>query len=619
MPLGRLVPWSSWDEWERVRGGLFSADTAQLRRALKQVSAWEARGKLPLGADMTAAIQRMRLRDPALTSPEQQACQRLSAEQESMLRMQYALAIIRLVNGISDSAQKGTVAKSVANLAETAGLPRILVDIRHEASHNELPSLALLRLGAATALAWLSQSYWQQQADHVTLRKSQIHDLLQAYVQSHQECLGRSQDAHGKPDEFGNAAPAQLDAGTSAAEGQKLRREILSQLLSKVQSNAASLVEPLLGIGMLDVSAACPEVAQDTTPEGAAAVALWQATLKDLSAVWPSLCQRLLARAVQDIAEAPTCWKSHAWIQLLLEGPPHKQSMKEGLGHKSKRRKKAAADCDQDPLLTSLWMPSKRLLLSSLSSCIQASASAGKPTSEGTIRPSALQRSVDLILGKLRSTALASNTSEHLKVLADLASTTAANLHGSDTMREDSDMTDAAPHPPADPSKAGPCLGEAIAQQQMLVQQHSLTKDPNGQRTSGWGVAESWAPCAIGMMPCDKSPTGRAPNTVLEPTTVAASELPQSRDPAMQPQHSRLAGSEAQAASAEYFPSERAAEDNAFDHTTAAQMHKSDLATGKSQAMEEDSCYFSRVDQLCAIGRPDLSAITTSMQVTAAA
>ena len=60
---------------------------------------------------------------------------------------------------------------------------------------------------------------------------------------------------------------------------------------------------------MLDVSAACPEVAQDTTPEGAAAVALWQATLKDLSAVWPSLCQRLLARAVQDIAGVTFCFK----------------------------------------------------------------------------------------------------------------------------------------------------------------------------------------------------------------------------------------------------------------------------------------------------------------------
>ena len=86
-----------------------------------QVSAWEARGKSPLGADMTAVMQRIRLRDPGHTNPVQQAYRVLGAEQESMLRMQYALAIVRLVNGISDSAQKGTVAKSVANLAETVG------------------------------------------------------------------------------------------------------------------------------------------------------------------------------------------------------------------------------------------------------------------------------------------------------------------------------------------------------------------------------------------------------------------------------------------------------------------------------------------------------------------
>ena len=70
---------------------------------------------------------------------------------------------------------------SILECSLLAGLPRILVDIRHEASHNELPSLALLRLGAASALAWLSQSYWQQQADHVALRKSQIVELLQVW------------------------------------------------------------------------------------------------------------------------------------------------------------------------------------------------------------------------------------------------------------------------------------------------------------------------------------------------------------------------------------------------------------------------------------------------------
>ena len=59
-----------------------------------------------------------------------------------------------------------------------AGLPRILVDVRHEASHNELPSLALLRMAAASALTWLKKSYWKQQSKHVDLRLTQILQLL---------------------------------------------------------------------------------------------------------------------------------------------------------------------------------------------------------------------------------------------------------------------------------------------------------------------------------------------------------------------------------------------------------------------------------------------------------
>ena len=102
-----------------------------------QVAAWEARGKLPLGADMTAAIQRMRLRDPASASsstPGKGGSAQVSEEQESMLRMQYAMAIIRLVNGISDSAQKGNVAKSVAHLAESAGVSAMHCTTPHKRS-----------------------------------------------------------------------------------------------------------------------------------------------------------------------------------------------------------------------------------------------------------------------------------------------------------------------------------------------------------------------------------------------------------------------------------------------------------------------------------------------------
>jgi hypothetical protein len=65
-----------------------------------------------------------------------------------------------MVNGIADSQQKGRVALSVNALAESAGLSRLLVDIRHEATHNELPSLSTLQLAARQALDWLVQQYW---------------------------------------------------------------------------------------------------------------------------------------------------------------------------------------------------------------------------------------------------------------------------------------------------------------------------------------------------------------------------------------------------------------------------------------------------------------------------
>ena len=59
------------------------------------------------------------------------------------------------------------------------GLPRLLVDIRHEASHNDLPSLPLLRLAASDALQWLQAGYWQRQQDHLHQQQQHVVKLLQ--------------------------------------------------------------------------------------------------------------------------------------------------------------------------------------------------------------------------------------------------------------------------------------------------------------------------------------------------------------------------------------------------------------------------------------------------------
>ena len=77
----------------------------------------------------------------------------------------------------------------------SAGLPRLLVDIRHEATHNELPSLGVLRLAAQSALNWLQDSYWGQQALHTAGSRAQIGAVLKVLANAIASCwLGQMQD-----------------------------------------------------------------------------------------------------------------------------------------------------------------------------------------------------------------------------------------------------------------------------------------------------------------------------------------------------------------------------------------------------------------------------------------
>jgi hypothetical protein len=64
------------------------------------------------------------------------------------LRQSYATALIRLVNGLVDPLQAGAYARSIFSIAAQIGLPVWLVELRHAATHEDLPSLELLRDGA---------------------------------------------------------------------------------------------------------------------------------------------------------------------------------------------------------------------------------------------------------------------------------------------------------------------------------------------------------------------------------------------------------------------------------------------------------------------------------------
>lgn len=154
----KLVPWISWDDWSFVRESLFSSSPGSIDLALQRISAWRSRGCLPIVIEVTASIIEIQQRDSFFRDG-------LSVSdvlEEDMLTMLYCMAIMRLVNGIVEKTRKKHEV-SIAEAADVIGIPRMLIDIRHECSHRDLPSLRLVRLASTKALDWLKAYYWEPQ------------------------------------------------------------------------------------------------------------------------------------------------------------------------------------------------------------------------------------------------------------------------------------------------------------------------------------------------------------------------------------------------------------------------------------------------------------------------
>ncbi|XP_068637563.1 uncharacterized protein [Aristolochia californica] len=169
----KLVPWFSWEEWNYVRRSIFSTSTNSISSALTRISTWRSRGCLPSAIEVTAALVEVRQRDPFFR--EAIPCNAL--ESDEMLAMGYCMAIMRLVNSFVEKSRKKT-ALSISESADALGIPRMLVDIRHECSHRELPSLALVRLASTKALEWLKSYYWEPQRRLIPNVKKEIKSRL---------------------------------------------------------------------------------------------------------------------------------------------------------------------------------------------------------------------------------------------------------------------------------------------------------------------------------------------------------------------------------------------------------------------------------------------------------
>jgi len=75
-------------------------------------------------------------------------------------RMLASMCIVRAVNLLTDLEQNGKFVKSVNSAATEMGLPGYLVDVRHDATHSELPGAFILSHGLRDLFGWLLLDYW---------------------------------------------------------------------------------------------------------------------------------------------------------------------------------------------------------------------------------------------------------------------------------------------------------------------------------------------------------------------------------------------------------------------------------------------------------------------------
>ena len=66
------------------------------------------------------------------------------------------------MTGLLDGQQESKYKVSMYTQAQKLGLPALFVDIRHEATHGDMPNLTNLRSAAERAVGWLWDDYWKE-------------------------------------------------------------------------------------------------------------------------------------------------------------------------------------------------------------------------------------------------------------------------------------------------------------------------------------------------------------------------------------------------------------------------------------------------------------------------
>ncbi|CAK7263138.1 rRNA-processing protein las1 [Sporothrix epigloea] len=141
-----------------------TAVRAAQHAAVARVAMWMQRGHCPHMVESTALLMAAILSEEEPSSSSSAATS-MGSSAAYAARATYAAAFSRFVTGLLDGQQDRARKLSMHGLAQAVGLPPGFVELRHQATHEALPSLRRLRLASRQALTWIWGYYWANMED----------------------------------------------------------------------------------------------------------------------------------------------------------------------------------------------------------------------------------------------------------------------------------------------------------------------------------------------------------------------------------------------------------------------------------------------------------------------
>jgi ribosomal biogenesis protein LAS1 len=93
-----------------------------------------------------------------------------------------SLAVIRFINGVVEPFKNANLAVPISTIGASYGIPDFIINIRHSATHGQLPSFELAALGAQSALEWLRINYWEAQLSELDTIENDMRQHILSYL-----------------------------------------------------------------------------------------------------------------------------------------------------------------------------------------------------------------------------------------------------------------------------------------------------------------------------------------------------------------------------------------------------------------------------------------------------